>query len=813
MTRKLFVCAGSFVTAAILLFGLFLVLTMTSPGAIGAATARPLSAPAITWVDPSSAPNNLDTTLLISGAGFTVETSGTQVITAPRVFLGETVLEQITWVSSQTITATVPWGLIPGVYTLTVMNPDGGTAALPNAFTVTQDIGVWTSGGPYGGDVMDLAVSPVISSTAFAAVRNAGLFRTVDSGEQWSQVVYNMGVSGVTYGPSPTNTLYYMGEQVGMNRSLDGGNTWETLSSGGFSFAVDPQNEDHLWIGGYDGVQISFDGGQYWENRSNGLPINTDPNNPEFYAMKLAVHPLDPAVAFVGYIDGRLYRSEDAGLNWTLLDNGLPAAAWGLSAQGLAVDPFNPDILLYSRWQDQDAFGYRSADGGDTWTPIVAPQGCGLIYDPVFSPLTPGVVYTPVNENRYAVSTDHGATWTCHGERHGDFMISLGLDPTRGLPVYLGGHSAGVWRSLDSAQSWESASDGITGLPIMDIAAAPSEPGTVYVAGEAAGAFKSNNAGASWQKLTLVVNQEPGAFSTGVDPQHSAEAYIGSGWGVYLNPGGGSWLFASMPVTYQAFLDVLAVSEISPSIVFVGGRNENAAQPYHGVAFRSTDDGANWTPLDFGAPVGYVKYIAIDPTDSQRVYVITGEAWPPSVPSAPGVLRSEDGGDTWQSIRQGLGDVRAASLTIRPDDPSRIFIGADWPAEGHWTVFRSSDYGDTWEPTHITLTWSIVYDLVIDPLAPDTMYAATGEGMFTTVNAGQTWERVPGDLGYLAISHLAIAAAGDHSILYVSTQGGLANRRQAEADAVSEFVQAGVYQLTLDRRYLAHQLYLPVVTR
>ncbi len=69
----------------------------------------------VTDVDPDTVPNDLDTAIVISGTGFAVIT-GTHVITPPSVFLDETQLPDVTWVSSTRLLAGVPWGLGPGVY-------------------------------------------------------------------------------------------------------------------------------------------------------------------------------------------------------------------------------------------------------------------------------------------------------------------------------------------------------------------------------------------------------------------------------------------------------------------------------------------------------------------------------------------------------------------------------------------------------------------------------------------------------------------------------------------------------------------------
>jgi hypothetical protein len=78
--------------------------------------------PIVTSMQPSSAPNDVDTPVFISGTGFVAMLSGTLVMTSPLVYLGPTGLEDVTWVNSTTLSGIVPWGLGPGVYTLTAVN-------------------------------------------------------------------------------------------------------------------------------------------------------------------------------------------------------------------------------------------------------------------------------------------------------------------------------------------------------------------------------------------------------------------------------------------------------------------------------------------------------------------------------------------------------------------------------------------------------------------------------------------------------------------------------------------------------------------
>ena len=98
-------------------------------------TAFAVSTPAIDAIVPASAPNGLDTPVVITGTGFATDGTGT---IPPTVTLGSIPLTAVTFVNDTQLTATVPSGMAPGLYTLTVTNPDAGSASLTDAFTVIR---------------------------------------------------------------------------------------------------------------------------------------------------------------------------------------------------------------------------------------------------------------------------------------------------------------------------------------------------------------------------------------------------------------------------------------------------------------------------------------------------------------------------------------------------------------------------------------------------------------------------------------------------------------------------------------------------
>jgi photosystem II stability/assembly factor-like uncharacterized protein len=777
-----------------------------SPGITRLNSAAPqVVTPTILLVHPQQSPNNLDTTIVITGTGFQAELTGTLVLTEPSVYLNDFVLPIVGWVSSNTLTAIVPWGLDPDTYTLTVVNPDGGIGSLTNAFTVEQAIGVWTTGGPYGGAVLDLVVSPVTSETAFAAVMGAGVFWTQDGGGQWNLVVEDMGPSGLTYGPG--SRLYYWGNS-GLRRSTNDGDDWELLiqHEDFNACAPDPQQEERVWIGNQEGVwllTIQPGGGIDRERRDEGLPTDTG-------VSLLVVDPVSSSVVYAGLQDGRVFKTTNSGVGWEDASDGLAPPDSLHAAQAMAIHPQDPEVILFSRGHAQVA-GYRSDNGGDSWTEVdIGPPDNQRFTDLAFSPHVSGTVYASLmGESLMVVSEDGGETWAPLGERTGDWMLSLGLYPTSGLPAYLGGGASGAYRSDDGGETWALATKGISSLMVEGIAASRANPATVRVAAEHAGAFASENAGQSWRQLGLSF---PAAFALAVDPVDPDVAYIGSVGGVYRMGDGETWERVSLPVTYSTMIHALAVSPVSPSVVYAGGRDDDAFQFDQdvGMLFRSDNAGESWSVLDIGQPISIVYDIAVAPTVTGTVYVATNN-WASGGISGPGlgVVRSADDG-AWETVLE----TRVRSLAIRPDDGQTVYAAGAMTNTSDWTVFKSEDGGDSWTPTPLRMGWHEVVDLAIDPLAPDTVYAGTEGGLYRSTDGGASWSRAASTFGNVGVEGLAIAALEERTILYVGTIGGFpsgetAQRRGSMERMEDTFVQAGVYQQTI----IHHWVYLPIVLR
>lgn len=212
--------------------------------------------------------------------------------------------------------------------------------------------------------------------------------------------------------------------------------------------------------------------------------------------------------------------------------------------------------------------------------------------------------------------------------------------------------------------------------------------------------------------------------------------------------------------------------------------------------FQSSDQARNWTEIEGlnrhqhsehwepGAGGLILHTIIVDPSDSNRIYVAI---------STGGVYRTDDGGQTWEPKNQG---VRADflpdkfpeygqcvhTLAMHPSQPDTLY------QQNHCGVYRSDDRGDSWEDISNGLPSRFGFPFVIHAHDPDTVYVVPldsdgnrviPEGRMTvwkSTDRGSSWEPKTNGLpdgAYLTVLREAMAVdACDSCGIYVGTQTG-----------------------------------------
>ena len=235
------------------------------------------------------------------------------------------------------MTATVPWGMDPGVYSLTVTNPDGGSGSLSAAYTVQAGIGQWNAGDLFGGQMQQLLMKPDDPDTLYATAYGVnGLFRSDDAGEHWAFVSDKIWANNNDIAVDPLHPDWlYVFTPSGLMRSQDEGDTWTTL--------MDDEWPDGRALNAYPQVYVS--------------PYEDATHPQALFVSAYEGYVVPPASGPKGLI-----KSTDGGQTWTIVQS-----LAGVPVQDIAFDPNDHAHLVLVT---SDMRVYQSSDWGDTWTQV-----------------------------------------------------------------------------------------------------------------------------------------------------------------------------------------------------------------------------------------------------------------------------------------------------------------------------------------------------------------------------------------------------------------------------------------------------------
>jgi len=407
----------------------------------------------------------------------------------------------------------------------------------------------WTNitGSLPGNPMMDIITDGsrvIVGGGLLFGSQFVGVFESVNDGNSWTALHDDtwplLVVNDVAFDPNDSNTIYAATNGQGVNRSTDGGDTWE-LSAGGSSNtalnSVDfsPGSSDVIYLGASSkAVFKSTDAGDTFEQSSAGIgalnveSIAANPNNAD-----------ELAIAFQGLNDGGVFTSTDGGENWSI--EPVPSTRWNTVA-------FAPDGTLYAISDGPTTVAeegvYVRTDAG-TWLPLGPDQGDVFeseLFALWFSQNDPDRIF--VGGSDFGVvgheatiwrTTNGGDAWAKVYEGSEDFedvraieFVEDGTDDV-GLASFTDSSSpqeGGVLRTTGGGGTWTLA---VNGLPAdvqgNDLDDSPTDPQTFYLADNDFGAGDlhiTTDAGQTWSSLGFGDR----VFDVVVDPNDDQTIYI-----------------------------------------------------------------------------------------------------------------------------------------------------------------------------------------------------------------------------------------------------------------------------------------------
>jgi photosystem II stability/assembly factor-like uncharacterized protein len=284
------------------------------------------------------------------------------------------------------------------------------------------------------------------------------------------------------------------------------------------------------------------------------------------------------------------------------------------------------------------------------------------------------------------------------------------------------------------------------------LAVDPEDPDTLYVGTSDEGIFKSSDAGRNWERLSgvehprvtaVAVSPADGALYAGTEPSALFVSRDGgASWreleGLRNLPSAPTWSFPPRPWT--SHVRTISLSHRDPNLVVAGIEL--------GGVMRSPDGGETWQDQRPGAYAD-CHALAAHPAAPGVIYEAAGG----------GFAESEDFGNSWSAVDGGLDRRYVWGLAVDSEDPSLVYASAaSGPGRAHGGGFSDAAIyrrraGGQWE-TLLEGLAVFPYALAADPEAPGALYAGFGDGkLLRSLDAGVSWDevaRTPAGLAALA---------------------------------------------------------------
>jgi photosystem II stability/assembly factor-like uncharacterized protein len=434
-------------------------------------------------------------------------------------------------------------------------------------------------------------------------VDEGSIYKSNNGGKSWKKVATELEETWfdeiVLTADNPPVIL--VGGGKGVYRSKDGGKSWSKLNISGWdddswcrALAVDPSDTRKVYAQCYYKFSKSTDSGDHWKTYDLVL------GSAEFDLLALAVDPQRPGVLYGGDVCLGIIKSENDGINWGNINQGVNAN----HIFQIAVSPHNPQVIAASTM-----VGVYVRQGDNQWKVIEYYPSYTLTFDP---------------KNGSTLFAGFDGWLGKYNLANGDVtslefpeqtVNAIALNPTNPEILYVGTEfysmdRGGLYKSTDEGDNWKSVM--VKSAPINVIKVNPNNRDTLYAGSGLFYApvikgnlYKSTDKGEKWQMTSLG----------------------------------------------DVVINTIKINPDDPEIIYVGS-GAPGVDSRVGI-FKSVDGGSTWKWSGKGLPAdGPVVDIDLDPKHTQMLFATTFDK---------GIFVSKDGGKYWTIL--GMSDYWAYDVT------------------------------------------------------------------------------------------------------------------------------------------------------
>lgn len=647
-----------------------------------------------------------------------------------------------------------------------------GIPSQPNVFFMgVNNGGVWKTddyGGTWNpifdeaptGSVGDLAVSPSHPDVIYVGTGEGlhrpdlavgdGMFKSRDGGINWTHIGLGdiQQISRVIVHPTNPDIVFVAGlghpyganEMRGVFRSLDGGKTWEkTLyinhNTGAVQVEFDPNNskilfadmwehqegpwENAKFSGPNSGLYKSTDGGTTWRKIEKGLPSAEQglgrigigisrSNSKRMYATVDARE------------SGGIYRSDDAGESWTLVNANRRLWGRGSDFAEIKVHPTDENILFIG-----NIASYKSSDGGETWTSLKGAPGGDDYHRIWINPLHPDIMIFAADQGA-TVTVNGGATWSSWYNQPTSQLYHVATDNQFPYWVYGGQQESGAIGVASRGNGGQISFRDWMGVGADEyayVAPDPKDPSIVY--GGRVIRFDKKT-GQSQNVAPEILRSGNIRFLRSMPllfhPADETMLLFGTNVVWKTHNGGQKWEEISPDLTrkqpaipasvgdfknedmktmaQRAIVYSIAPSPIDKNIIWAGTDD--------GLVHVTIDGGKTWKDVTPKALTSWDKISQVDAGHFEKgtAYLAVNAIRKDDM--KPHIYRTHNFGETWDEVVSGMNPSGPVNV-VREDVKKKGLLFAGTERE----VYFSNNDGESWNSLKMNMPASSIRDLVV----------------------------------------------------------------------------------------------------
>jgi len=642
-----------------------------------------------------------------------------------------------------------------------------GIPTQPNVFFIgVNNGGVWKT-DDYGrkwnpifdkestNSIGDIAVSPSHPNIIYVGTGEGmhrpdlsvgdGMFKSIDGGKNWKHIGLGniQQVGRVIVHPTNPDIVYVAGmghpyganEMRGIFKSIDGGKTWKkTLYINSKTSAIqvhlDPNNsqivfatlwehqegpwENAKFSGPNSGLFKSTDGGETWKRITKGLPGANDGLGRVWVTTALSNSKRMYAIVSASN-NGGIYRSDDAGESWTLVDTN--RRLWGRDIQ---VHPTNENVVYIA-----NVASYRSDDAGKTWTSIKGAPG-GDDYQRLWiNPLQPKIRLFAADQGA-VITVNGGKTWSTWYNQPTSQLYHVSTDNQFPYWVYGGQQESGAIGVASRSNGGQISFREFMGVGADEYAyVAPDPKDANIIYGGRVIRFNKKTGQSQFVGPEVLRSRKFRYLRTMpllFHPADNSMLLFGTNVVWKTHDGGENWVQISQDLTrkqpevpasvgdykneslktmpQRAIVYAIGPSPLDKNIIWAGTDD--------GLIHVTTDGGKSWKDVTPKAITSWDKISQIDASHFNKgtAYIAVNAIRKDDM--KPHIYKTHDFGKTWTEVVSGMNPSGPVN-TVREDHTQKGLLFAGTERE----VYFSANDGASWQSLRMNMPASSIRDLVI----------------------------------------------------------------------------------------------------